>query len=278
MPSVTVSDGTKINYYLDDFTDPWKESDTIVIAHGCGQNAKLTYRLIPGLARSYRVVRIDERGHGESGIPPGGYKPSLERFADDVLNVIDHLGLSKIHFFGTHSGGWVGMVLSVSYPDRVKSLILCTTPYKLSPQISEESAPAGGKDIPTAIRKLGWREYLRQVRRGHLVTDPTTTPEIREWYDNERGKHNTEIEATRHEFAYSSPGRWDLLPKIKVPALIITGANCFLCTPEMAVAMQKRIPNAQLAILENAYSGVYFLQADHCVRAVLNFHQALGWG
>jgi len=279
MPIVTASDGTKINYYLDDFTDPWKESETIVIAHGCGESSRMTYRLMPGLlAGNYKVLRIDERGHGESGIPPGGYKPSLERFADDVLNVMDHLGFSKVHFFGNHSGGWVGMVLSVAHPDRVKSLILCSTPDKLSSKVAKESAPAGKDDMPTAIRKLGWREYLRQVQIGASMTDPAITPEIREWYDNERGKNDTEVQAIRHEFAYSSPGQGDLLTQIKVPTLIITGANCHLCAPEMAVAMQKRIPKAQLAVLENGYSAVYFMQADQCVRAVLNFHRALGWG
>ncbi|MCX7139042.1 MAG: hypothetical protein NTW47_21065 [Proteobacteria bacterium] len=67
------SDGTTLHYCLDDFTDPWKKADCVVLLHpGMGSALRL-YAWVPHLARDYVVVRPDIRGHGKS--EPGLDKP-----------------------------------------------------------------------------------------------------------------------------------------------------------------------------------------------------------
>lgn len=273
MPTITVDDGTKINYYLDDFTDPWKESETILLTYGCGATAKTLYRLVPGFVRRYRVLRVDERGRGESSIPPGGYEVSLERFAEDVLSVMDQLGISKINYFGFQSGGWVGIMFAILYPDRTKSLIICNTPYR-GPTHRTEDYYLGEKDVGTAIRKMGFKEWAKRSKSSFSYDLP---PEMLDWFNNERGGNPTEVEAARYEFAMGFDC-WEDFPKIKVPTLIITGANCVVCSPEMAAAMQQRIPNAQLAVIENAASTIPMSQPDRATEVVLNFLQRIGLG
>ena len=272
---ITVSDGTKIHYYLDDFTDPWLECETIVVLHGCGATGKLTYRIVPGLARKYRVLRLDERGVGESDVPPGGYKPSLERFTEDVLNVIDELGLHKVHLFGFHSGGWIGAYFALIYPDRAKSLILCNTPFR-APQNLEDVDKLlrqGEKDIPTAIKKLGFREYAKTPAQS-LAMEKNVPPRMKEWHDKERGENPTEVEVARYGWAFSFDCR-DYIGKLKLPTLIMTGADAPFCTPEMAVEMQRMIPNAQLAIIPNAGGNIYFFHGDRCAEYILHFLRSI---
>ena len=66
----TASDGIRLAYYIDDYTDPWRQADTLLLLHAAVGHAKRFYAWVPALCRHYRVVRLDLRGHGESEVPP----------------------------------------------------------------------------------------------------------------------------------------------------------------------------------------------------------------
>ena len=89
---------------------------------------------IPVLAKQFRVLRYDTRGHGESSATPGPY--SIEQLARDVLSVLDALQLDRVHFCGLSMGGQTGMWLAINAPDRLHSLILSNTAAKIgTPEI-----------------------------------------------------------------------------------------------------------------------------------------------
>ena len=68
-------------YYEDDnFSDPWRKPETVVLHHGNSKNTKLWYAWVPLLARQYRVIRLDARGCGRSTVPPEGYDWSLSNW------------------------------------------------------------------------------------------------------------------------------------------------------------------------------------------------------
>src|SRR5207302_5902737 len=64
------SDGLSLAYYIDDFTDPWKTAPTLLLLHAAMGSARRYFAWVPHLARHYRVVRLDLRGHGNSPVPP----------------------------------------------------------------------------------------------------------------------------------------------------------------------------------------------------------------
>ncbi len=73
MPRVRTDDGVELHYYVDDFTDPWRDEDekeTIVLYPALWEPGRFLAPMVPTLARRYRVVRPDYRGRGESGAPP----------------------------------------------------------------------------------------------------------------------------------------------------------------------------------------------------------------
>src|SRR5918996_6349666 len=103
MQTFKASDGLVIAYALDDYTDPWQSADTLILIHAAMGSSKRFYAWVPHLARDFRVVRIDMRGHGQTGIP-GPDQLSVERIAKDVAELADHIGARKFHVGGSSAG------------------------------------------------------------------------------------------------------------------------------------------------------------------------------
>ncbi len=86
MAKFTASDGLRLSYISDDYTDPWRKSDTLVMVHAAMGSARRFYAWVPHLARDFRVVRLELRGHGESEIP-GPTQLTFERLRQDVVEL-----------------------------------------------------------------------------------------------------------------------------------------------------------------------------------------------
>jgi pimeloyl-ACP methyl ester carboxylesterase len=111
------SEGVRIH-----FTDEGSGTP-VVLLHGFAVNADLNWRL-PGLtealAREFRVISMDLRGHGLSGKPhdPEHYGDAM---AEDVIALLDHLGIEKVHLAGYSLGGIITLKLATTHPDRLLS-------------------------------------------------------------------------------------------------------------------------------------------------------------
>ena len=116
MPTVNLPDNLEMYYDDDDYTDPWRTPETVVLHHGNAKNGRLWYAWVPLLARQYRVARLDARGFGRSTVPPEGYDWSLSGFAGDLLGLLDHLELDKVHLIGETVGGTVALQFALRTP------------------------------------------------------------------------------------------------------------------------------------------------------------------
>jgi 3-oxoadipate enol-lactonase len=101
------------------------DAPALVLLHGLGGQASTWDTVAAELARSYRVLAIDLRGHGDSDWP-GVY--SFELMRDDVLGVLDQLGLDRINLLGHSMGGTVAYLIAEQEPGRIGKLILEDTP------------------------------------------------------------------------------------------------------------------------------------------------------
>lgn len=114
------SDGVKIRY-----TDEGKGAPVVLI-HGFTANGDMNWR-IPGvvnlLAKRYRVITLDNRGHGKSDKPTSveDYGPKM---VDDVIRLIDHLKIDKAHFVGYSMGGMITVKLAATAPERMLSAVV----------------------------------------------------------------------------------------------------------------------------------------------------------
>src|ERR671939_373889 len=90
MQSFEASDGLRIAYALDDYTDPWRPADTLILVHAAMGSSKRFYAWVPHLARDFRVVRMDMRGHGQTQVPGPG-QLDQQRIVKDVVELADHV-------------------------------------------------------------------------------------------------------------------------------------------------------------------------------------------
>src|SRR5439155_18511829 len=75
----TTSDCVRLAYVIDDFTDPWRRPDTLVLLHAAMGSSRRLYAWVPRLARDFRVVRLDLRGHAPSEVPAAPLPLTLAR-------------------------------------------------------------------------------------------------------------------------------------------------------------------------------------------------------
>ena len=182
MNFLTTSDGVRLCYFIDDFTDPWKPAQTAILLHaGMGSSARW-YSMVPAIARHYRTVRLDLRGHGSSQVPPVDLELSLARLTQDVRELMDHLGIANAHFICNATGGYLGQHLAATSPERVKSLALfSSTPgQKFS----------GSSAWIEKIERDGLRAFLDAVVGDRLPLD-RVDPGYARWYVEETAKNDT---------------------------------------------------------------------------------------
>lgn len=97
----------------------------VVLHHALATNLTVWDELTVALEWDFRVIRMDARGHGSTEAPKGSY--DFETLTQDVVALIDHLGIGKVHFLGLSMGGMVGQYLGLLRPDLIRSLCLVST-------------------------------------------------------------------------------------------------------------------------------------------------------
>src|SRR5207248_1536365 len=107
MPTFRPTPDLVMHYEIDDFTDPWRQPDTILLLHGNAESGLAWYAWVPALARQYRVVRPDMRGFGESTPMPRDYPWTLDRLIDDFCLLMDNQRIDRFHLVGAKIGGTV---------------------------------------------------------------------------------------------------------------------------------------------------------------------------
>jgi 3-oxoadipate enol-lactonase len=103
----------------------------LVLSNSLGTDFEMWAPKVEALSTQFRVVRYDARGHGHSSVPPGEY--TIAQLGRDVLALLDHLQLDRVHFAGVSMGGMTGMWLGVHAPARIATLTLANTAARIAP-------------------------------------------------------------------------------------------------------------------------------------------------
>ena len=98
-----------------------EDGEVIVLLHGWPQHWYEWRHQIPELAKHYRVICPDLRGFGWSDAPSSGYEK--ETLAEDIVNVLDALGLERVKLVGHDWGGWCGFLICLNHPERVERFL-----------------------------------------------------------------------------------------------------------------------------------------------------------
>ena len=113
----------------------------IVLLHGLSANANEFGGLLDeGLAEGHRVIAPDLRGRGRSSKPGSGY--SMQEHAEDVIALIDHLGLDRVVMGGHSFGALLSIYLAANYPDRIIRVIVIDAAIVFHPDTEELLKPS----------------------------------------------------------------------------------------------------------------------------------------
>lgn len=99
--------------------------ETLVFIHGLSDNLLYWEYLASNLKNDYQILRVDLRGHGNSGL--GNDEISIDTYVDDLFVLLDELNLEKINLVGFSLGGAVALAFTIKYPSIVSSLVLMSS-------------------------------------------------------------------------------------------------------------------------------------------------------
>jgi pimeloyl-ACP methyl ester carboxylesterase len=167
--------------------------DVVLCLHGWPQHWYEWRHLMPALADRHRVIALDLRGYGWSEAPPDGYEK--ENMADDVLAVLDELGLERVKLVGHDWGGWIGFLLTLREPRRFERYLALnilppwTTMRAMAPHLWRFwyqwliSAPGlgyrlhtSGKFVPKVLAGGSVRREVWDDATLHAFSDTFTEP------------------------------------------------------------------------------------------------------
>ncbi len=111
------------------YWDEQGSGEPVLLIMGLSYPSYMWHRSRPVLANRYRTIAFDNRGVGQSDVPPGAY--SIPLMASDAAAVLDAAGVESAHVLGFSMGGMIAQEFALQYPSRVRSLILgCTADWR----------------------------------------------------------------------------------------------------------------------------------------------------
>jgi pimeloyl-ACP methyl ester carboxylesterase len=191
---------------------------------------------------THSTITMDYRGTGASDKPDEPY--STRGFADDVIAVLDGLGIDQTDLYGTSMGGRVAQWVAARFPQRVRRLVLgCTSP-------GGEHAVERSNDVRRALAQLD------AAKAREALVDLMYTPA---WRADHPGPYTTLGDPDmppharrRHLLASNEHNAWDVLPQINAPTLILHGDDDLLTPAANVPLLGGRIPHARVHILPGA--------------------------
>ena len=221
------------------------EGDTVVLAHAIGMDHRMWSDLAPRLATAHRVVALDLRGHGRSPVPARPY--ALEDMADDVVALLDRLGVERAHWVGLSMGGMIGMAFMIDHPARVARVVLANTTSSYGPE---------GRAM--------WQARAKAVSEGGLAAIKDMVMG-RYFSDDFRERHADVVRRTGERFLETPAEGYlgccdaiaDLdftneIAHVHARTLVIAGERDAGTPPAMSRTIADRIPGAQFAIIPEA--------------------------
>ncbi|MEE8336722.1 MAG: alpha/beta hydrolase [Dehalococcoidia bacterium] len=231
----------------------------LILLHGFAETKRIWEEVGQELAREYRVIALDQRGHGSSAsAPDNDYSRATQ--VEDLEAVITTLGLRTVTLVGHAMGGANAICYAAEHPDVVTALVII------------ETAPE--------VLRTGM-ERLRKLTSG--PSEFTSLDEVMDLYRESYPESNTEqlerrvrgsIVATddgAYTWAFDrafrdsrmrppepDPGQrrlndlWDCVDRVQCPVMIVRGAETDMLTPEAIQRVQRRIIGSRVSLIEGA--------------------------
>jgi len=250
--------GVELEYQVEG-QGPW-----LILSHSLTTDLGMWDLQMPPLLKQFRVLRYDMRGHGRSAAPAGPY--SFDELGGDVLGLMDALGIDRASYVGLSIGGMIGQHLALRAPERFERLVLANTTSRIPPE-------------GVAL----WEERIRAV--GERGLEPLVQSTLERWFTEPYRQANSDVMAWIGAMIRRTPaagyigcGRaiqtldlTDRLGAIRLPVLVIAGAEDPGTPPAAGAGIAQAIPGARLEIIARASHLSCIEQPETFNRLLLDF-------
>jgi 3-oxoadipate enol-lactonase len=239
MPFVPVEDG-QIHYRL----DGKQELPVLVLSNSLGTDLSMWDAQVSAFTQHFRVLRYDSYGHGASTFGAGGF--GIDKLGQDVVRLLDHLGIATVSFCGLSVGGLVGQWLGLNAAKRVEKLALCNTAAQIG-------TAEGWNARIGAIHKAG----IASISKG--ILERWFTPSFHEREPGTVDRFRKILEATPAEsyvatcIAIRDADMRGEVSKICAKTLVIAGTQDKATPPEGGEYLAEYIPGAKYVEFDTAH-------------------------
>ncbi|MEY9325762.1 alpha/beta fold hydrolase [Sinorhizobium fredii] len=237
--TATTRDGARLSYRLVKGSGQGR----VVLVHSLAMDKTFWEPTVAELGGFADALIFDCRGHGATDKPAGPY--SVELFADDVADLMDHIGWKSAVVAGASMGGCVALAFAANYPERVEALGLFDTTAWYGENAPKAWAERADKALAEGMAALVGFQKTRWFSDGFREANPDAVEKaIGVFLKNE---------LPAYAATCAMLGNADLraaLPSFDFPCRVAVGTEDYATPPEMARHMAENIPGASLFILE----------------------------
>ncbi|GAA3127702.1 3-oxoadipate enol-lactonase [Kribbella aluminosa] len=237
--------GMRLNYVE---TGP-ADAPVVLLGSSLGATQAMWAPQVDVLAKRFRVIAFDHRGHGGSEVPDGPY--TIDDLGGDVVELLDTLEVEQASYVGISLGGAVGLWLAQNAPDRFHRFVL------ICPPSNPAENPQPWIDRASQVRAEGTQAITEATLGRWFLPEFKDIDPIRQLLRD----CPAEGYAACCE-ALSTTNLLPGLPDITAPVLVITADSDTSVPPETVIPLATQIPGAHLEIIENAAHLVTYSHPD----------------
>lgn len=237
----------KIRLRYLEWGDP--NGEPLLLLHGVGQTAHIWAYFATAMESHYRVIAVDQRGHGDSSwAPDGDYSHTAH--ACDLDAFIEQLNLETFTLIGFSMGGRNAMWLTDRHPTKIRRFVIIDVgPDRPSSGASQVRRFMAGPDLGSSVEYFVERAIQFNPRRSREALRKSLLHNLRRLPDGQW--------TWKYDPVLRNPNRpisrlgdlWPVLAKIACPTLIVRGAESPVLGPEQAARMVEVIPDARVVTI-----------------------------
>lgn len=245
--------------------------EAILLLHGFTGSSASWAPVVDRLAERYRVLAPDLIGHGATEAPQDVSRYRIDRAADDLIALLDELGLPTVHWVGYSMGARLALHAALRHPSRVNTLTLESGSPGLASLAERETRVAADSALADRIERDGIEAFV-----AHWEALPLFASQVVLSVETRAALHTARLRNDPRGLAHSlrgmgtgaQPSNWEALAAFQRPAHLIVGA---LDAKFVAIAeqMQARLPNARRTIVPDAGHTIHVEQPAAWCEAVL---------
>lgn len=245
--------------------------EPLLLIHGVGMNATIWQPQIELLKSRYDVIAIDMLGHGESRLPPEN--PVLSDYAEQVIELIDHLGLKKVSIVGHSMGALVAQEVALSAPERVRRIVSLNAVFRRPPSLAravrERAAGLDSRGEASSVAATIARWFGDPVP-AELAEAAAKARDALERVDP------VGYARTYRLFAHADADHADRLAELAMPALFMTGSEDANSSPVMSAAMARLAPLGRCIVLDGERHMMALASPEKVTRHIIAFLESDG--